>query len=97
MLICLNVYVRIQLTRHVLGQDASAATFVSDCATDTSCGPVTVIQGLSTAIFTEADQPYVSHFLGIFSKTQPLGSFLESSADQNETRITTVWECEFTP
>lgn len=46
-----------QLNSHVPKQDASATTFVFDCASETSCGPVTVVQGPSTAIFTEADQP----------------------------------------
>ncbi|KAB8360796.1 hypothetical protein FH972_024530 [Carpinus fangiana] len=39
------------------GNDLTATTFVFDCATATSCGPVTVIQGSSTARFIEADQP----------------------------------------
>lgn len=69
--------------------------FVFDCVTDTSCGPVTVIQGPSTAIFTEVDQPYVSFVLGMFSN--PAGSSPELVADHNKIRITIVWECEFTP
>lgn len=90
-----TVYGHSRLIRNVFGQDASATTFVFDCATDMSCGPVTVIQGPSTAIFTEVNQPYVSFVLRMFSN--PAGSSPELVADHTKTRITIVWECEFTP
>ena len=40
-----TVYGHSRLIRNVFGHDASATTFVFDCATDRSYGPVIVIQG----------------------------------------------------
>ncbi|KAF6232031.1 hypothetical protein HO173_009868 [Letharia columbiana] len=63
----------------VVGNDASATTFVFDCATDKSCGPVTVIQGPSTAIFTEADQPITTVWKCEFTPSIPTATCLVTS------------------